>query len=376
MLKPIIIALNLSLVVLSIALFFAPAVFAQPTKGGGSAEWKQLVAAAKNEGKVTVSVPASAELKRRVEEQFKKRYGIEVEAFSGRGGAAVRRIVDEFKAGVRHFDMHIGGSSSIISGMLNEGMLDPVESWLVRPEVRDPNQWWGGHLWVDNTRRFVYSFQAFLPETIWYNTDLVKPEEIRSMDDFLDPKWRGKIGFLDPRTGGGGDANWSYMWQVKGKEYLRKLAAQDLYLARDQRLLAQSLVKGRVAVMIGLSYYSYAPFLKAGLPIKALPPLREGTFGTTGSGNLAVLKEPAHPNAARVFVNWLLGGEGQEIVSRSLGQATRRLDVDTGWLRESGTIPAKDAMSIEEFLRVENQSEEKLEKVRMPAAEAARALLK
>jgi iron(III) transport system substrate-binding protein len=244
------------------------------------------------------------------------------------------------------------------------------------PEVKDPKQWWGGHLWVDSAKKFIYTFQAFLPQTIYFNTDLAKPEELRSMDDFLHPKWKGKIGLLDPRSLGGGDANWSYMWLVKGEEFLRSLTEQDLYLGRDQRVLAESLAKGRVALTIGLSYYSFLPFLKAGLPVKALPTLKEGTYGTSGSGNLAIIKAPAHPNATRVFVNWLLGREGQEIVSRGLGQATRRLDVDTRWLREMGTIPAKDAISVGDFLRVENQSEEKLEKVREPAFKVAQALLK
>jgi iron(III) transport system substrate-binding protein len=219
-------------------------------------------------------------------------------------------------------------------------------------------------------------FQAHMPEIIWYNTGLLKPDEIRSFDDFLNPKWKGKIGYLDPRTPGAGDSIWSFMWRTKGEEYLKQLVAQDLYLGRDQRVLAENLAKGRVAVMIGLSYYSFAPFLKAGLPVKALPTLKEGTYGTAGSGNLAILKAPAHPNSAKVFVNWLLGREGQEIVSRALGQATRRLDVDTRFLKESGNVAAKEVMSVNDFLQIENQSEDKLEKVRQPASKLARSLLK
>ena len=365
---------------LSVGLFwvliFAPAVYSQQSKAASSPEWDKLVDAARKEGKVTVSLPASAELKKQLEDQFKKRYGIEVEVFTARGSAGVRRMADEFKAGVRYFDLHIGGSSSIISGMLDEGIIDPIEPWLALSEVKDPKQWWGGHLWVDTAKRFIYMFQAYLPESIWYNTDLVKPNDLRSFDDFLNPKWKGKIGFLDPRTPGGGDANWSYMWQVKGEEYLKNLTAQDLYLGRDQRALAESLAKGRVAIMIGNTYYSFMPFLKAGLPIKPLPTLKEGTFGTGGSGNLAIIKAPAHPNSTKVFVNWLLGREGQEVVSRGLGQATRRVDVDTRWLRELGTIPAKDSMSVDDFWQVENQSEEKLDKVRKPALKVAHALLK
>jgi iron(III) transport system substrate-binding protein len=372
----IIITRNSLFVGLFWVLIFAPAVYSQQSKAAGSAEWDKLVDAAKKEGKVTVSIPASAELRKQLEEQFKKRYGVEVEVFTARGSAGVRRMADEFKAGVRHFDLHFGGSSSIISGMLGEGILDPIEPWLALPEVKDPKQWWGGHLWVDNAKRFIYMFQAYLSEIIWYNSDLVKPNEIRSFDDFLNPKWKGKIGYLDPRTPGAGDSTWSFMWQVKGEEYLKKLVAQDLYLGRDQRLLAESLAKERVAVMIGLSYYSFLPFLKAGLPVKPLPTLKEGNYGTGGSGNLAVIKAPAHPNSTKVFVNWLLGREGQEVVSRALGQATRRLDVDTRFLRESGTISAKDHMSVTEFWQIENQSEEKIDKVREPALKVAHALLK
>ncbi|MSP38588.1 MAG: extracellular solute-binding protein [Deltaproteobacteria bacterium] len=366
--------------ILSVALIglllFATAAYSQQGKAASSAEWDKLVEAARKEGKIAISLPASAELKKQIEEQFRKRFAIEVEVFTSRGATGVRRMADEFKAGVRYFDLHIGGSSSILSGMYDEGIIDAIDPWLVLSEVRDPKQWWGGHLWVDSAKRFIYMFQAYLPESIWYNSDLVKPSELRSFEDLLNPKWKGKIGFLDPRTPGGGDSHWSYMWQVKGEDYLKNLAAQDLFLGRDQRVLSESLAKGRIAVLVGNTFYSFQPFVKAGLPVKPLPTPKEGTFGTGGSGNLAIIKAPAHPNATKVFVNWLLSHEGQEVFSHGLAQATRRNDVDTKWLRETGTIAAKDTMSVEEFWKVENQSEEKFEKVRKPAAKAAQTLLK
>src|SRR4030095_15320282 len=110
----------------------------------GSAEWDKVVEAARKEGKVTVSFPASAEMKRQVEEQFKKRYGVEVETFTARGSTGVRRMADEFKSGVRSFDLHIGGSSSIVSGMLDEGILDPIEPWLLVPGGEEAEEGGGG----------------------------------------------------------------------------------------------------------------------------------------------------------------------------------------------------------------------------------------
>jgi iron(III) transport system substrate-binding protein len=348
---------------------------AQVVTSAVNQQWQKIVDAGQKEGKVTVSIPATAEMRKQVEDSFKKKFGIDVEVFTARGSAAVRRMADEFRAGVRYFDLHIGGSNSAVSGLLDEGVLDPIEPWMVLPEVKDPKYWWGGHMWVDNAKRYIYAFQAYITESLWCNTDLVKPNEIRSLDDFLNPKWKGKIGFLDPRSPGAGDSNWSFLWSAKGEEYLKKLVAQDLLLGRDQRVLAESLAKGRVAVMIGLTYYSYAPFIKAGLPIKSLPMMKEGTFGTAGSGNLAIIKSPAHPNATKVFVNWLLSREGQEVVPRALGQATRRLDVDTQWLKQSGVIAAKDRLTVKDYLQMENQSEEKLDKVREPALKVAQSLL-
>ena len=163
-------------------------------------------------------------------------------------------------------------------------------------------------------------------------------------------------------------------WLVKGEDYLKKLVAQNLVVGIDQRLLGESLAKGKVAVVIGLTYYSLLPFVTAGLPVKPLSQLKEGTYGTGGSGNVAVIKNPPHPNATKVFVNWLLTKEGQEITTKALGQATRRLDVDTQWLKGLGVIPAKDNMSVKEYLDAENQSEEKLEKVRDPAIKVANKL--
>src|SRR5262245_12701102 len=122
-------------------LICATAVYGQPSKTSGSTEWDYMVDAAKKEGKVTISIPASAEMRRQIEDHFKERYGVEVEVFTARGSAGVRRMADEFKAGVRHFDLHIGGSASIISGMLDEGILDPIEPWLVLREGQDAKQW-------------------------------------------------------------------------------------------------------------------------------------------------------------------------------------------------------------------------------------------
>ena len=327
-------------------------------KGTWQTEWEKTIEAAKKESKLVAGIPASADLRKSIGDTFPKRFpGIELELTTSRGPTNASKIAAEHAAGVRYFDLLISGTFTPFS-LLNGGILDPVEPLLILPEVKDPKRWYGGHIWIDNSKRFLYAFQAYQSENLWYNPTLMKPEEIRSYDDLLNPKWKGKIGYLDPRGAGGGTATWAFFLKIKGEEFLRKLAAQEMLLSRDQRQLGDSLAKGKIPLTIGLTYYSFAPFLKAGLPIKPLPELKEGTYTSCGSGALSVVKSSPHPNATKVFVNWLLSKEGQEVYGKAMGQATRRLDVDTKWLTEHGTRASKDFLTVEENNRLENYGED------------------
>lgn len=351
--------------------------WAQGSWASWKSEWEKVVRRAKSEGKVVVSLPPSAELRRRLEEAFERRFtGIDLEPVLGMGPKIVRRMIDESRAGVPYFDVHVGGASSMLTGLVPAGVVVPLEPYMLLPEVSDPKSWWGGHIYTDEAKRFVYSFSAYLSQNLYRNTNLVNAEEIRSYDDLLNPKWKGKIGFLDPRKPGPGQSTWSYMWDVKGEDYLRRLVQQDLQLTRNVRALGESLAKGKLAITVGLSYFLLARFIKAGLPVKALPIPKEGTYATGGGGNVVALKNPPHPNAAKVFVNWLLSQEGQEIFGKAMGHATRRLDVDTAWIYKLGYVPAKDGITVQEYYKYENQSREKIDRVRIPASKFARKLLR
>jgi iron(III) transport system substrate-binding protein len=340
-----------------------------------SVEWEKVVEAAKKEGKVVASIPPSPELRKLMEIAFTRRYGIGVEFVPARGGAIIQRMVSEAKTGVQYFDLHIGGTESVVTGLLPENILEPVEPYFISPEVKDPKQWWGGHIWIDNAKRFIYNFVAYQTVSLWTNPNEYKPPEFKSFDDLLNPKLQGRIGISDPRTPGSGSSMWSYMNYIKGEEYLRKLVAQKLFVTRDLRLLADNLAKGKIAITSGIGYSEFYPFIKANLPVMPLSVPKEGLYVSGGYGNLTILKNAPHPNATRVFVNWLLGRDGQEIFSRGMGVGTRRLDIDTKWLTEFGVIASKDRLTLDQFYKLENQSEEKIHKIREPAAVVARKLL-
>lgn len=338
-------------------------------------DWEGIVEAAKKEGRVVAAIPTSAELRKQFEGGFQARFpGIDLDVNVSRGASNTNKIVEEQNAGVRTIDLHIGGTTSMVTALLARNLLDPVLPAMVLPEVRDPKNWWGGHMWADNAKRFIYSFTAYVTETLWCNTSLVKPDEITSYDQLLEPKWKGKIVILDPRTPGSGESTWGFLWKLKGEQFLAKLAAQEMMVGRNQRQLAEALARGKSAISIGVSYYTLLPFIKAGLPVKPISYLKEGFYAGTGSGNLGLLKGAPHPNAATVFINWLLSKEGQTAFLKALGQPTRRLDVDTAAAKEFGYSPAKDTLTPEKYYEIENSSEDAVLKVRKPAMALAEKL--
>jgi len=335
-------------------------------------EWEKTVAAAKKEGTIVVGIPASSELRKAIEVKFKDKFGIALELFPSRGPENVTRILNEYTAGVRYFDVFVSGGATPLS-MVSAGAADDFQPYMILPEVAEPKNWWGGHIWEDNisTKRYIYAFQCYTSETLWFNATQVDAREIRSFDDLLKPKWKGRIAFLDPRNAGSGQNTWSFLWKVKGEEYLTKLVQQDLLISQNQRQIAEALAKGKLAFTVGLSHYTYEPFMKAGLPVKPVPKIKEGAHANNGSGVVTVVKNPPHPNAAKVFVNWLLGKEGQETYSKAMVQGTRRLDVNMEWLKEFGMESCKDVMSVEDYYRVETHLESSVLKLRKPATALA-----
>lgn len=340
-------------------------------------DWKKIIEAAKKEGKVVAGGPPTAVLRKQFKDTFENKFGLELELISAPGPQNAGKAMSEFKAGVRYFDVLHGGSGTL-EPLKNENMLAPFMDFMVLAEVKDPRQWWGGHMWEDNlkTNRFIYSFAADFSVPPFYNSDLVKLGEINSYDDLLQPKWKGKIGMFEPRVPSAGQGLWGYLMRAKGKEFLQRLADQNLFINRDGQQLAVNLAKGNLAVALGLAQRFVDPYIKGGLPIKVLTSVKEGMGGSNGFGTVAVMANAPHPNATKVYINWLLGKEGQDLYGRALTQGSRRLDVDTKWLVRFNTPAAKDVTTPEEFEKVRFYGEDVIINWREPAGEFARKILK
>jgi ABC-type Fe3+ transport system substrate-binding protein len=351
---------------------------AQAAEAKRPAEWDKAIDTARKEGKIVLAIPPSTELRKEMEAVLRQKFGLDAELVPASGPKNASRIAAEQKAGVHYFDAIICGTGTA-QGLTHNGMLESMEPFWILPEIKDPGQWWGGHIWEDNvsTNKFLYSFLADVStHGIWYNTSLAKPEELRSFDDYLNSKWKGKIGFSDPRVPSSGQSIWSFMWELKGEEFLKKLVHQDLFITRDLRQLADALAKGKVSIAFGLGRSQADPFVSAGLPLKPVPAPKEGLPASNSFGVVGIVKNPPHANATKVFINWLLSREGQEWYGKIMENGSRRLDVETRWLKEIGVSAAKDSLTIAEYHRLRNHLEDKYTKVRVPAGKFAEAILK
>jgi len=143
-----------------------------------------------------------------------------------------------------------------------------------------------------------------------YNTDKVQPKELpKSYQELLDPKWKGRL-LLNPRE------HWfAWMLQVMGKEqgldYMHKLARQQPVI-RDvsTSMRLQFVVAGEAAMDIDSSFSTVNSLVKKGAPLKwfTLDPVF-----VVPSGHGVAAHAP-HPNAAKLFIDYMLSKEGQRAV--------------------------------------------------------------
>jgi len=67
---------------------------------------------------------------------------------------------------------------------------------------------------------------------------------------------------------------------------------------------------------------------KRGLNFGVIPEFKDmGAYVSDSFGGVSLMNRAPHPNAGKVFINWLLGKAGQTAWSKAMEQVSRRADV-------------------------------------------------
>lgn len=298
------------------------------TKQGWEIEWDKTVQAARKEGKVTTYSSTGGEMPRLVSRAFQDKYGIVVEWITLPGGESSTKILKEHAAGLYLVDVISGGTGPWVTFLKPAGILMPLDPAIILPEVKDPKLWWKGEISFNDRDHTIASFSAYNVPPIGYNTQLVRPAEIRTFRDLLDPKWKGKIVLSDPTVPGTGQNLMATIIESKlGEDYLRQLVKQEPVAIRDERLPIEWLAQGKYPLTLVPKPELFEEFQKAGAPL-SLKNTEDGVnYLHAGGGQLALIRNAPHPNAAKVFINWLLSRDGGIVVQKAHGRPSGRLDV-------------------------------------------------
>jgi iron(III) transport system substrate-binding protein len=297
------------------------------------AEWDEVLQAAKREGKVAAIIPVGREAHAALTEPFQKQYGIPVEVFADRGLGIAPRLSAERAAGRYLWDIVITGPITGLTALIPMGALDPVEPALILPEVKDPKMWRGGQIEFLDSGRRILVVTRYQRGTLFVNPTLVKPESFRSYRDLLDPKWKRKIVIDDPRRAGPGHATFTffYLHPELGPGFIRQLAQQEPLVLSDNAQEVDEVGRGKYPILLGTADANAEERMRQGVPIAIVDPrqLKEGSDVSPTNGTIALINRAAHPNAAKVYLNWFLSKEGQTVFARAMGYISSRLDAPT-----------------------------------------------
>ncbi len=320
-------------VVVAVLNFSALAVAASAPAVSDTA-WNKTLAAAKKEGRVSILGPEGIRARDALTLPFQKKYPeIEVD-LQGMDAAKIGpKLLPELAAGRNSTDLVIAGTTTMLVSLLPANALVPVKPFLSGPNTQDQSKWLGGRLkFADNAGTYNLVFSQYVKPPFVYNTKQLSGADFKSWRDLLDPKWQGKIEMKDPRMAGGGLAN-ATMWYVTeslGKDFIRKFLTQkDLMIMRDDGQMLDFCAQGKYQISVGVGDVPANEYINKGLPLKHLSPesLKEGTYVTAGNGSMAIPRNVPHPNALRVYVDFLLSQEGQLAWSKAAAFASLRRDV-------------------------------------------------
>ena len=300
-------------------LLFVNICGAGESKPGWQREWEKTLGAAKKEGKVAIYISGYEE----VLPDFQKEYPeIIVTAVSGRGSQIGQRLIAERRGEKFLADVVSSGGVTTYQQLHVAKVFDPIKPALLLPEITDTSKRYQGmHHYADPEKQYIFSYVGSATYgSVSYNTKLIDAKDFKSYWDLLNSKWKRKIISRDIRVPGPGSGNARLFYYLPdvGPSFIRKLYGEmDVTLFRDYRQGTDWLAVGKAAICF---FCEVDVSKQQGLPVDTFGPgvFKEGAGLVQQFGTLALVNRAPHPNAAKVFINWLLSRKGQMALQKNM----------------------------------------------------------
>ncbi len=267
--------------------------------------------------KLTLYSPHPAETINFIVKEFKEKTGIEVEVVAAGTGELLKRVQSE--EGNPLGDVLWGGGAESLASYTD--FFEGYKSTQI--DAIDPSYYDKDYKWIG---------ESPLPMVIMYNTNLVDEASApTSWEDILKPEFKGKIAMADPAKSGSAYTILATTVQAFGKDTAGWDFAKNFYNNLDGKVLSSSssvykgVADGEYAVGLTLEKEAIKYVLN-GAPVKIVYP-SEGTSAVPDG--VAIIKDAVNMENAKVFVDFVLSKETQEIMAKNLSRRSIRNDVDS-----------------------------------------------
>ena len=272
--------------------------------GGTTTSFEQLVERARDEGSVVYYSGESAQAMEAYANGFKAAYGIDVVTQSLPQGPMQERLAQEFQTGNIQADVGNGTLDPAWNAqMAEEGHLAPLTEAEIPNLAALPAEHRGEH-WLIN---------RLIPLGVFYNTDLVEESELPATIAELAEKaeWKGRMAIVSPEIGGS-IHEWHYrlikeLGQPRYEAFIDEFVGElDTTVAATPAPLVSQVAAGELVALVGITSSVTVPTINAGAPAAIYYPEPVNV----SRQSLQVIAGGPHPNAARLFVHWMLSEEG------------------------------------------------------------------
>ena len=281
----------------------------------GAPDLDALAKAAKAESELTFYTSNSENVGRRIGNAFTAKYGIKTQFVRLNSVPLQQRYSTEAETGNFAADVIFiaGNATAYAAEGVKKGWIESVsEAGL--PIIRSG----------EFPRAFNRGPTAIVqvsPWLIFFNTDKVKGADVpKDWPDLLDPKWKGQVLLADPRASDAHIPLWSIILDKYGEEFFHKLRAQGLRVFAGGLPTIQSLAAGEGSVAVPTIESSVQEIKSKGGPLNTVTP--DLTTGVEMHIVLTARAKAKHPNAARLFANYVMSPEGNKVFNDDPGGLT------------------------------------------------------